>query len=340
VLHPCAQGAGEAAALANAIRAAFVEPFAIDAHRVGVTFSIGIALYPDDGRDFAALFKCADTAMHSAEEAGRNAYRFFTPEMNVDLREQMRLTGALLPALRRGEFVLHYQPQVDMASGRIVGAEALIRWQHPEDGLIPPGRFIPLAEQSGHIVDIGEWVLNEACRLARAWRDEGLPPLVVAVNLSALQFKRSRVDELVAEALALAGLPPSCLELELTESILLQDVATTMLTLQSLKAAGVHLSIDDFGTGYSSLSYLKQLAVDKLKIDQSFVRDMLTDEDGASIVRAIIQLGHSLQLTVIAEGVETEAQLAFLGNSGCDEVQGYLLGRPLPADGFAELLRR
>ncbi len=340
VLHPCPQGAGEAAALANAIRATFGEPFAIEPHQIGVTFSIGIALYPDDGRDFATLFKCADTAMHSAEEAGRNAYRFFTPEMNVDLREQMRLSGALLPALRRGEFVLHYQPQVDIASGRIVGAEALIRWQHPEDGLIPPGRFIPLAEQSGHIVDIGEWVLNEACRQARAWRDEGLPPLVVAVNLSALQFKRSRVDELVAEALALAGLPPACLELELTESILLQDVATTMQTLQALKATGVHLSIDDFGTGYSSLSYLKQLAVDKLKIDQSFVRDMLTDEDGASIVRAIIQLGHTLQLTVIAEGVETEAQLAFLGGSGCDEVQGYLLGRPLPADGFAELLRR
>jgi EAL domain-containing protein (putative c-di-GMP-specific phosphodiesterase class I) len=260
--------------------------------------------------------------------------------MNIGLIEQVRLTGGLSNALRNHEFVLHYQPQIDIRSGRIIGAEALIRWQHPVDGLVPPGKFIPLAERSGHIVQIGEWVLNEACRQARIWQSQYSPAPVIAVNLSGLQFKRGNVLEVVSAALARSGLRPDRLELELTESILLQDVDATIETLRGLKAMGVKLSIDDFGTGYSSLSYLKQLAVDKLKIDQSFVQDMLTDPDGASIVKAIIQLGHTLQLTVIAEGVEIDAQLAFLNESGCDEAQGYLFSRPVPADQFARLLEK
>ncbi|MDP1656351.1 MAG: EAL domain-containing protein [Hylemonella sp.] len=326
------------AVVANAIRDVFAEPLTIDAHVLNLSFSIGISLYPDDGEDFDTLLKHAHTAIGSAKEAGRNTYRFFTREMNAGLVEQIRLTGGLSNAVRHGEFLLHYQPQIDIRSGRITGAEALIRWQHPTDGLVPPSKFINLAERSGHIVQIGEWVLNEACRQGKIWSHQYPDAPVVAVNLSALQFKRGNVLDMVTKALATSGLRPDRLELELTESILLQDVEATMKTLQGLKALGVKLSIDDFGTGYSSLSYLKQLAIDKLKIDQSFVWDMLTDEDGASIVKAIIQLGHTLQLTVIAEGVETDAQLGFLNAAGCDEAQGYLFSRPVPADQLATLL--
>lgn len=325
---------------ANAIRAAFAEPVAIDGHQLSLSCSIGISLFPGDGRDFDTLLKCADIAVNNAKESGRNTYRFFTREMNANLLEQMKLTAGLQNALKNREFVLHYQPQVDIRSGDIIGAEALIRWQHPLDGLVPPAKFIQLAEQSGHIVQIGEWVINEACRQAKAWLDHGSPPLVMAVNLSAVQFRHGNVLELVSAALLATGLSPDRLELELTESILLQDVEATVKTLHGLKALGVKLSIDDFGTGYSSLSYLKQLAVDKLKIDQTFVRDMLTDSDGAAIVKAIIQLGHTLQLDVIAEGVETDAQLAFLAASGCDEVQGYLFSRPVPPEQFARLLEQ
>jgi diguanylate cyclase (GGDEF)-like protein len=328
------------AVVANTIRDVFAEPLVIDTHVLNLSFSIGISLYPNDGEDFDTLLKHAHTAIGSAKEAGRNTYRFFTREMNAGLAEQIRLTGGLSNAVRHGEFLLHYQPQIDIQSGRITGAEALVRWQHPTDGLVPPGKFISLAERSGHIVQIGEWVLNETCRQGKLWMDRYPQAPVVAVNLSALQFKRGNVLEMVSKALTTSGLHPDRLELELTESILLQDVEATMKTLQGLKALGVKLSIDDFGTGYSSLSYLKQLAIDKLKIDQSFVGDMLTDEDGASIVKAIIQLGHTLQLTVIAEGVETDAQLAFLNTAGCDEAQGYLFSRPVPADQFAKLLEK
>ena len=327
------------AVVANAIHDVFAEPLTIDAHVLELSFSIGISLYPGDGEDFDTLLKHAHTAIGSAKESGRNTYRFFTREMNAGLTEQIRLTGGLSNAVRHGEFLLHYQPQIGIRSGRITGAEALIRWQHPTDGLLPPGKFISLAERSGHIVQIGEWVLNEACRQGKVWSNQYPDAPGVAVNLSALQFKRGNVLDMVTQALATSGLRPDRLELELTESILLQDVEATMKTLQGLKALGVKLSIDDFGTGYSSLSYLKQLAIDKLKIDQSFVWDMLTNEDGASIVKAIIQLGHTLQLTVIAEGVETDAQLAFLNSAGCDEAQGYLFSQPVPADQLAALLQ-
>ncbi len=327
------------AGVAVAVRDVFAEPLVVEGHTLNVSFSIGISVFPADGRDFDTLLKCADAAVGSAKSAGRNTYRLFTPEMNADLLAQMRLTSELNRALRQQEFMLHFQPQVDIRNGRIIGAEALVRWQHPVDGLIPPGRFIPLAERSGHIIQLGEWVLNEACRQARRWMDLGLAPLVMAVNLSAVQFKRGNVLQIVTSALADSGLPANCLELELTESILLQDIDTTVETLRGLKALGVKLSIDDFGTGYSSLSYLKQLDVDKLKIDQSFAKDMLADGDGASIVKAIIQLGHILQLEVISEGVETEAQLAFLRGSGCDTAQGYLFSRPVPAEQFVQLIQ-
>jgi len=325
--------------IAHNIVTAFAEPFEIDHYAINTSFSIGISLYPDDGREFDGLLKNADTALYQAKDSGRDTYRFFSEKMNLDAEEQLYLQGQLRNAVKNEEFLLHYQPQVDIANGRIIGAEALVRWQHPELGLIPPGKFIPLAERSGVVIPMGEWVLNEACRQARIWQENGLP-LVMAVNLSALQFKRGNLLETVANALKQSGLAASQLELELTESILLQDVETAIKTLRSLKDMGIKLSIDDFGTGYSSLSYLKRLAVDKLKIDQSFVRDLAEGADSAAIVRAIIQLGHTLQLTVIAEGVETDPQLAFLRDHGCDEIQGYLFGRPVPAAEFVKLLEK
>ncbi|ARU31275.1 hypothetical protein CAP31_05985 [Sulfuriferula sp. AH1] len=323
--------------VAQKIIEAFTDAFVIEGYTISTSFSVGISLFPDDGIEFETLFKRADTALYQAKDSGRNAYRFYAQKMNTDAIEQMQMQGQLRNALKQQEFILYYQPQVDIASGRIVGAEALVRWQHPEMGLVSPAKFIPLAERSGLIIPLGEWILYEACRQARLWREKGLPDLVIAVNLSAIQFKRGNILDTVSDALARSGLPANCLELELTESILLQDIDMTMKTLQTLKRMGVKLSIDDFGTGYSSLSYLKQLAVNKIKIDQSFVRDLVDDQGDDAIVKAIIQLGHTLQLTVIAEGVETEIQLAFLRNYGCDEIQGYLFSRPVSADKFVAL---
>jgi len=327
------------ARLAQKILDAISEPFELAGHTLTTSFSIGISLYPDDAQDFDTLSKNADAALYHAKDNGKNAYSFFNSSMNVDALAHMQLQGRLRKALKNEEFLLHYQPQIDIANGRIIGVEALVRWQPPDSPLVPPGSFIPVAEQSGLIIALGEWVLLEACRQAAAWQGAGLPPIVVAVNLSALQFRRGNILETVTAALAGSGLPARYLELELTESILLQDVDAAMKILHSLKDLGVQLSIDDFGTGYSSLSYLKRLAVDKLKIDQSFVRDLATDADDAAIVRAIVQLGHTLQLTVIAEGVETQEQLAFLTNYGCNEAQGYLFSRPLTAAAVEPLLR-
>ena len=315
------------------------EPVEIDDHVLNLTCSIGISLYPDDGRDFDILLQKADSAMYSAKDSGRNAYRFFDEEMNRLAHEHLLLQNRLRQALGGGEFSLHYQPQLDITDGRVLGVEALLRWHNPELGDIAPGRFIPVAEECGLIVPIGAWVLEEACRQARAWLDAGLPELIVSVNLSALQLRRANLVETVAAALRDSGLPPRLLELELTESILLQDVENTLQTVQRLKALGVRLAIDDFGTGYSSLSYLKRFAVDKLKIDQSFVRDIGTDPDDAAIVRAIIQLARSLRLEIIAEGVETEEQRAFLLAEGCRHAQGYLFSRPLPPAVLEAFLR-
>jgi diguanylate cyclase (GGDEF)-like protein len=323
--------------IAERILGAFAEPFEIAHHSVTTSFSIGIAIYPGDGADFETVLKNADTATYQAKESGRNTYRFFTERMNVDAAAYVQLQNNLRQALRQGEFSLHFQPQFALDSGRIVGTEALVRWQRPH-GLMLPSDFIGTAEQSGLIVPLGTWILDEACRCAAEWRTNGALPPVVAVNLSALQFKRGNILEAVERALGNSGLPPQRLELELTESILLQDTEAIIETLCAFKSMGVRLAIDDFGTGYSSLAYLKRLPVDKLKIDQSFIRQLGDGGKEEAIVRAIIQLGHTLQLTVTAEGVESPQQLDFLTSHGCNEAQGFLLGRPLPTDALNRML--
>jgi len=316
------------------------ESFVIDQHELSISLSIGIAVYPDDSKDLDTLLKQSDTAMYQAKESGRNAYRFHTEQMNVDAVEHLYMRNGLRYALDNEEFVLHYQPQINLTTGAVFGAEALIRWNSPELGLVPPGRFISVAEDSGLIVQIGDWVLREACRQAIAWRKAGLPELLVAVNLSAVQFRRGDVEKSVIQALVESGLNPALLELELTESILIKDTEKILTTVQRLKLIGVKFSIDDFGTGYSSLSYLKRFDVDKLKIDQSFIRDMADDPNDAAIVSAIIQMAKSLKLSIIAEGVENERQLDILRMQLCDEVQGYNFARPMPADEFVRFVSK
>ncbi len=320
------------------ILAQMIDTFYIEGNELSNSLSIGIAVYPDDGKDYDTLLKKADMAMYQSKEAGRNTYRFYTEKMNVDANEHLQIRNNLRKGLEREEFVLHYQPQIDLSRNAVIGAEALIRWNHPEFGMISPARFIPIAEESGLIVQMGDWVLLEACRQAVAWRQAGLPELVIAVNLSAVQFKRGDLEKSVIQALTQSGLDPALLELELTESILIQDAEKVLGTVQRLKTLGVKLSIDDFGTGYSSLSYLKRFAVDKLKIDQSFVRDMADDPNDAVIVRTIIQMAKSLNLKTIAEGVETERQLALLKLQHCDEAQGYHFAQPMPAEEFSRYL--
>jgi len=331
---------GEAASvIAAKILAGIAEPIEIDGHGLLTTASIGIAVYPGDGEDFSTLFKKADTAMYQAKEEGRNGWRFFDERMNHDVVAGLRLRGDLCRALDQGELDLHYQPQLDLAGNRVIAAEALVRWTHPELGPVPPDRFIPLAEETGLIVPIGTWVLEQACHRAAAWQREGLAGIGVAVNLSAVQLARDDLVQTVTAALAASGLPPSCLELELTESILIRDAEQRLATLARIKALGVRLAIDDFGTGYSSFSYLKRFAVDRLKIDRSFVCGLTRTPDDDAIIRAIIQMAHSLGLRAIAEGVETEAARERLRQLGCDEIQGYLLARPLPADLFVAFAR-
>ena len=317
---------------------ALAPTFNIEGKELSTSSSIGIAVFPDDGRDIDTLLKRADTAMYHAKEAGRNAYSFFTEQMNLDAVEHQQVRVGLLHAMERGEFRLHYQPQIDINSGKVIGAEALIRWQHPERGLLMPDHFIRIAEESGLIVPIGAWVLREACRQAAAWRKTGLPPLVIAVNVSAIQFKRGDIEACVRQALDESGLPANCLELELTESVLIHDTDKVLATVQRLKALGVMLSIDDFGTGYSSLSYLTRFKVDKLKIDRSFVCDLENQPGNASMVRAIIQMARSLNLTTIAEGVEDLELVNFLRRQNCQEAQGYYYSRPLAAIEFAHYL--
>ncbi len=325
--------------VADKIHQRMADPVLLGKHSLNTTFSIGIALYPNDGLDFDSLMQKADTAMYHAKEAGRNGYRFFTEQMNLLVVEHMTMETQLRQALENKEFVLHYQPQLDLHDGSIIGVEALIRWNSPENGMVSPARFIPVAEDCGLIVPIGAWVLNEACHQAKAWQDAGLPPFVVAVNLSAVQFRRQDLVTTVINALVLSDLDSQWLELELTESILIQDAEATLDAVRRLKALGVMLSVDDFGTGYSSLAYLKRFAVDKLKIDQSFVRDLVSDPDDAAIVRAIIQMAHSLKLKTIAEGVETEELSNLLRVFHCDEIQGYWFARPMPADQLEAFVR-
>jgi EAL domain-containing protein (putative c-di-GMP-specific phosphodiesterase class I) len=297
--------------------------------------SLGIAMYPADGDSFETLSMCADTAMYRAKQRGRNAYCFFTPEMQERSARTLQLENDLRRALEHGELSLHFQPQFVIAERRLVGAEALLRWQHPELGMVSPAEFVPIAEECGLILPIGEWVLRVAVRQMRLWQQAGLPLLTVAVNLSAVQFRQANLAEVVSRILDEEGLPAQFLELELTESVAMDNPLAAVEMMDKLRERGVRISIDDFGTDYSSMSYLKRFRVHKLKIDRSFVADLASDPDDEAIIAAIIGLAHNLGLQTIAEGVESEEQMAFLGAKGCDEAQGYLFSEPLPAAQFA-----
>jgi diguanylate cyclase (GGDEF)-like protein/PAS domain S-box-containing protein len=329
----------DAADLARRIQYGIGQPFAINGHDLVVTCSTGISIYPKDGEDAQTLLKNADAAMYRAKEQGRNNFQFYTGEMNDSVVARMTMEKHLRLALERDEFVLHYQPQVDLATGRITGMESLIRWQSPELGPVPPVRFIPLAEETGLIVPIGEWVLRTSCRQNKAWQDAGLPPLVVAVNLSPRQFRQEGLCGTVARVLEESGLAPRYLEIEIIESLVMHDVERVTAILKELKGLGVQLTMDDFGTGYSSLGYLKRFPFDKLKIDQSFVRDITSNPDSAVIARVIIAMARNFNLRVIAEGVETAEQLSYLRYHDCEEIQGFYFSRPLPAEAFEQLLR-
>lgn len=315
-------------------------PFHLEGMEIGATCSVGVAVYPEDGDDFDTLLKHADMAMYRAKDSGRNAFRFYDAQMNSNVVETLHLLSGIRSALKKGEFRLHYQPQFDLASGRIVGAEALIRWWHPELGYVPPNRFIPVAERSGLINEIGMWVLREACGQARRWHDEGLGKLLVAVNISPVQFRRDDFELGLVHALQAAQIEPDRIELELTESLLLADSQSLGGLLARLRGMGLHLAIDDFGTGYSNLGYLKRFNFERLKIDQSFVRRMLREPGDESIVRAIIEMAHSLKIKVLAEGIEDAPTLQRLVEMGCDDGQGFLWSPALPAGEFAAFWRR
>jgi len=329
----------DAALLAEKIIATLGRPYSIDGRELHITPSIGIAVCPEDGCDASALIQHADAAMYLAKESGRNNYQYFTAALNARAVERLSLENALRGALERRELSLHYQPQVDLASGALVGMEALLRWHHPELGQVPPDRFIPVAEDSGLINPIGAWVLQEACRQSMAWQAVGFPRIIMAVNVSGVQFRQPDLVELVGASLAESGLAAGDLEIEMTESVLMQGADATVEVLRQLKALGVQIAIDDFGTGYSSLGYLKRFPIDKLKIDRSFVRDLATDLDDAALASAIIAMAHRLRLKVIAEGVETPDQLRFLRHEGCNVAQGYHYSKPLPAEEVERLWR-
>ena len=314
--------------------------FAVQGHSLGMTCSLGISIFPEHGADSETLIKNADAAMYCAKNQGRNNFQFFAEDMNAQIVERLTLESNLRLALERKEFFLVYQPQMDIGTGRITGLEALLRWQHPELGLVPPDRFIGIAEHSGLILRIGEWVLRTACSQARKWQDEGLFAVPVAVNVSAVQFRQEDFSKLIGRVLLETGLASQYLELELTESLLLSDADVTFSVLQELRAIGLKLAIDDFGTGYSSLSYLKRFPISKLKIDRSFIRDVALNPDDAAITTAIIAMAKQLKLKVIAEGVEDEAQLSFLRENHCDGIQGYYFCKPLAVDAVADFMRR
>jgi diguanylate cyclase (GGDEF)-like protein/PAS domain S-box-containing protein len=329
---------GGADLVAATLIAAFAAPHVIDGQEIYVTLSLGISVYPGDGDNVETLMKSADTAMFHAKADGGNTYQFFSTDMNIQVTHRLAVRGRLYRALKEREFLLYYQPQINLASGAMTGTEALIRWQDPKLGLVYPGHFVEIAEKYGLIVPIGRWALREACRQTRAWQDSGLCVVPVSVNISAVEFRNNGFIEGVAQILQETGLAPGLLELELTETVLMHDAESSATVLNALKAIGVRLAIDDFGTGYSSLSYLKRFPIDTLKIDQSFVRDIVNDADGATIVAAVIGLGKNLRQRVIAEGVETLEQLVFLRNQQCEEGQGFYFSHAVPAAAFRLLL--
>jgi diguanylate cyclase (GGDEF)-like protein len=329
----------DAAVLARKMLEAVAQAHSIDRHDLHITTSIGISIYPGDGRDAETLIKNADTAMYQAKENGRHIYKFFTPAMNVRAVERQINEEGLRSALERREFALHYQPKINLATGAITGAEALLRWTHPTRGVVPPAEFIPVAEDCGLILPIGNWVLREACQQVRAWANAGLPATTMAVNVSAMEFRNENFLQGVFAVLSETGLDPRFLELELTEGVLMKHADSAVSILQALRKKGVQVAIDDFGTGYSSLSYLQKFPVDALKIDQSFVRQIGTTGGDTPIVSAVISMARSLKLRVVAEGVETPEELAFLRADQCDEAQGYYFSRPVPAEQFARLLK-
>jgi len=331
----------DVARVAEKVLDVMAQPYDLGFDSLAVTPSIGVVMSGDDRGESGILTKSADTAMRRAKAGGGNNFCFFTPEMQAAMADRRTLERDLRSAVAQGELVLHYQPQVELVDGRTTGMEALVRWRRNGDGaLVPPGHFIPIAEETGLIEAIGEWVIDEACRQTAAWTAGGMAPLCVSVNLSVRQLKPGRLVRRVSEALENSGLPPSQLELEVTESLLMDDVDAARTSLGELKELGVRISVDDFGTGYSSMNYLKRLPIDTLKIDQAFVREIPGDPDDTAITSAIIALGHALRLDVVAEGVETEPQLNFLQNQGCDRAQGYLLSRPTPADEFARWVKQ
>ena len=329
----------DAAVAAERLMDAMTGGFVVQGHPLSVSCSLGISIFPEHGVDGETLIKHADAAMYSAKDNGRNNIQLFTDQMNAQAVERLALESSLRRALEKKELFLVYQPQMDVATGKITGLEALLRWQHPELGLVPPDRFIRIAENSGLIIPIGEWVLRAACSQARRWQDEGIPPVVVAVNVSAVQFRQPGFCALIKRVLEETGLAPQYLGLELTEGLLLADADVTFAVLQDLKAMGLSLAIDDFGTGYSGFSYLRHFWVSKLKIDRSFIRDVAVNPDDAAITAAIISMAKSLRLKAVAEGVENEAQMSFLRAHHCDEIQGYYFSRPLTAEKAADKLR-
>jgi diguanylate cyclase (GGDEF)-like protein/PAS domain S-box-containing protein len=328
-----------ASSIAQKINAALAKKFQLLQHEIFISCSIGISIFPNDGDDIDVLFKNADSALYRAKELGRDNYQYYTADMSTRAMERMLLENDLRHALERNELLIYYQPQADLYNGSIIGMEALLRWQHPQNGLMLPASFIPLAEETGLINPIGEWVLRTACARLKTWMDAGMCKSRVSVNLSSIQFKQKNLVEVVAAALHDSGLPPECLELELTESMIMHDAESTILLLQQIKALGVRIAIDDFGTGYSSLSHLKRFPIDRIKIDQSFVRNITTDPADAAVSQAIISMSHSLNMTTVAEGVETEAQLEFLRSRHCNEIQGFHFSHPLPEREMERLMQ-
>jgi diguanylate cyclase (GGDEF)-like protein len=330
----------DAAKVSARIINALSRPFVLDNHEIYITTSIGIAVFPHDGKDMDTLLKNADAAMYHAKAQGKNNYQYYKESMNAAAIKRLALEGDIRRAMERNEFMLYYQPQVDALEGRMIGVEALIRWHHPEKGMVPPSDFIPLAEQSGLIIPISEWIIETACSQSRKWRQEGLSPIPISINLTSHQFRQHNFIKTISQAIREHDLAPEDLLLEITESTLMEDTEMTVISLNVLTKLGFRLVIDDFGTGYSSLSYLKRFPLYAIKIDQSFVRDVTTDQDDEAIARAVISMARSLKLKVVAEGVETVEQMRFLIEQGCEKMQGYLFSRPEPPDRISEFLAK